>query len=121
MGFYGFFALALGLVVATSATAEWDRAEALSAIHGDMSRFLLGATLKTWAKEYAPPVHKYAHFRGKEGGNTRRLRRKEGRKEERKAVRKKGRKEKQEGCGRCARCCGVVENFLCLKDSCPRC
>ena len=57
MGFFRFFALAFGLVVATSATAEWDRAEALSAIHDDTSRFLLGATLGTWAKEWAPVIH----------------------------------------------------------------
>jgi hypothetical protein len=65
MGFFGFFALALGLVVATSATAEWDRAEALSAIHDDMSIFLSVATLGTWAKEWAPVIHTYAENRTK--------------------------------------------------------
>ena len=73
MGFFRFFALALGLVVATSATAEWDRAEALSAIHDDTSRFLLGATLGTWAKEWAPVVHTHAENRtkGKMGARVR--------------------------------------------------
>ena len=56
-----FFALALGLILGASTSAEWDRTTALNAIREDATRFLSKATLDEWL----PGFNMYAKTREK--------------------------------------------------------
>jgi len=61
-----FFELALTLVVVASATAEWDRAEALDAIRGDATSYLSYVVGKE--KEFIANIRKYKSERRKGQG-----------------------------------------------------